>query len=109
MTDLKKCIANRLKEARASAGLSQNQVANFLGLKRPSISEIEAGRRKVSAEELVKFSDIYNVRLNWLACKESELNNDIKEKLKLAAREASKIKSDDLDKIIKILTAFKSE
>lgn len=108
MTNLKKSIANRLKEARVNAGLSQNQVAQMIGLNRPSISEIEAGRRKVSAEELVKFSEIYKVKLDWLTCKESESNDDIKDKLQFAARELSDVKGEDLDKLIKILTAFKS-
>ena len=107
--NIKKCIAYRLKEARKNAGLSQGQVADMIDLKRPSISEIEAGRRKVSAEELIKFSDIYSVKLSWLACKEDELNKEVKEKLKFAARELSDIKGDDLDKVIRILTAFKSK
>lgn len=106
--DLKKCIASRLKNARESAGLSQNQVANLLNLNRPAISEIEAGRRKVSAEELIKFSDIYKVALSWLACKEAQKGERIEDKLQLAAREISDIKVEDLDKVIKILTAFKS-
>jgi transcriptional regulator with XRE-family HTH domain len=106
--DLKKCIASRLKDARVSSGLSQNQVANLLDLKRPAISEIEAGRRKVSAEELIKFSEIYKVNLSWLACKETEKSGSVEDKIQLAARELSDIKEEDLDKVIKILTAFKS-
>ncbi|MEX0661475.1 MAG: helix-turn-helix transcriptional regulator [Balneolaceae bacterium] len=107
--DLKKCIASRLKDARESSGLSQNQVANLLNLKRPAISEIEAGRRKVSAEELINFSEIYKVDLSWLACNESNVKSEgVENKLQIAARELSNIKGEDLDKIIKILTAFKS-
>jgi len=45
-------IAERLKEARRLAGLSQGHVARILGLHRPSVSEMEAGNRRVSAEEL---------------------------------------------------------
>ena len=108
MTNLKQSIANRLKKARVNAGLSQNQVAQMIGLNRPSISEIESGRRKVSAEELVKFSEIYKVKLDWLTGKESESNDDIKDKLQFAARELSDVRREDLDKVIKILTAFKS-
>lgn len=107
--NLKKCIASRLREARESSGLSQNQVSNFLNLKRPAISEIEAGRRKVSAEELIKLSEIYKVDLSWLACKESnDKSEGIEDKLQIAARELSNVKGEDLDKVIKILTAFKS-
>ena len=54
-------IAYKLRLAREMAGLSQNQVAQILGLKRPAISEIEAGRRKVSAEEIAELARIYSV------------------------------------------------
>ena len=47
-------IAARVKEARKLAGLSQGHVAKILGLHRPSISEIEAGNRRVSADELAR-------------------------------------------------------
>ena len=59
--DRKKTIASRLSIARKNAGLTQYQVAAMLKLHRPAISEIEAVRRNVSAEELVKFSEIYSV------------------------------------------------
>ena len=42
---MKECIASRLRSAREMAGLSQGQVAKMLGMHRPTISEIEAGRR----------------------------------------------------------------
>lgn len=105
--ELRDKIAKRLKQARDESGLSQEQVATMLNLKRPSISEIESGRRKVSAEELVQFSEIYKVRLSWLAGKDSEVDTAIEDKLSFAAREASNIKEDDLDRVIKILSAFK--
>ena len=53
---IKEIIASRLKIAREMAGLSQNQVAKMLGMKRPAISEIEAGRRKVSADEIAQLA-----------------------------------------------------
>ena len=45
-------IAERLKLARDQAGLSQGQVAKKLGWHRPTVSEIEAGRRRVAADEV---------------------------------------------------------
>jgi transcriptional regulator with XRE-family HTH domain len=33
---------------------------------RPTISEIEAGNRRVSADELKTFADIYDVTVGWL-------------------------------------------
>ena len=40
-------MAERIREARTLAGLSQGQVAKMMGMHRPSISEIEAGNRRV--------------------------------------------------------------
>lgn len=51
-------IAARLRVAREAAGLSQGQVAKLMGLHRPTISEIEAGRRRVTGEELVQFAKL---------------------------------------------------
>ena len=48
-------IAHRLRMAREMAGLSQGQVAKELGWHRPTVSEIEAGRRRVSAENCQLF------------------------------------------------------
>ena len=99
-------IAYKLKLAREMAGLSQNQVAKILGLKRPAISEIEAGRRKVSAEEMAELSKIYSVSVNWLIG-ESEEEDENQMRIGLAARELSKLKPEDVDRLLKILSALR--
>ena len=91
-------IASRLKEARVLAGLSQDQAAKKLGLQRPAISEIEAAKRKVSAEEIIQFGNLYKVDTSWLLLQESE-----NEQLKFAARELSKLNPDDVKKLMHVL------
>src|SRR3546814_4294588 len=59
-------VAARLREARKLAGISQGQVAKPLGVHRPSITEIEAGNRRVSAGELSKPARRYDVTVSWL-------------------------------------------
>lgn len=59
-------LATRLREARVRAGLSQAEAAERLGLHRPAVSAIEAGTRRVLAEELASFSTLYEVSVNWL-------------------------------------------
>src|SRR5436189_4894868 len=93
-------IAARLRLAREQAGLSQGQVAKMLHLHRPSISEAEAGRRKVSTEELVELARIYGVSVSWLACVESEGENATQDRIELAARELAKLKPEDLDRLL---------
>jgi transcriptional regulator with XRE-family HTH domain len=103
-------IADRLREARKMSGLSQGQVAKLLGMHRPTISEIEASNRKVSTEELTKFSELYEVTTSWLLGDTPEQLETNDPRLQLAARELSKLKSDDLDRLLRILaTMRKSE
>lgn len=101
-------IASRLALARKYVGLSQAQVAKILKLHRPSISEMEAGRRNVSAEELAKLADIYKVSLDWLTCNDTIETTDAKDRIQLAARELAKLKEEDLNKILNLLSALRS-
>jgi transcriptional regulator with XRE-family HTH domain len=58
-------IGSRLKEARASAGFTQDQVARFLDVKREAISYIETGAREVSTVMLRKLADLYGYRMSY--------------------------------------------
>ena len=104
----KRLIASRMTIARERSGLSQSQVAKALGLPRPSISEIEAGRRKVSADELVQFADLYSVDMDWLAGRGEDRIDEIRDKLYLAARNADGLRDEDLNKVIDLLSSLKS-
>lgn len=105
----RKLIGSRLALARKRAGLSQSQVALELKLPRPSISEIEAGRRRVAADELVMFAELYSVDMDWLAGRGEENVDVIRDKLQLAARKVAGLKQEDLEKVIDLLTSLGSE
>lgn len=96
-------IASRLRIAREAAGLTQGQVARMMKLHRPTISEIEAGRRRVSADELARFAEIYGTSANWLTGEEKVEAQPEEERIKLAARQLSKMKSKDLDRLMNLL------
>jgi transcriptional regulator with XRE-family HTH domain len=102
-------IAERLKEARKLAGLSQGQVAKMLGLHRPSVSEMEAGNRRVAADELARLAGIYDVSVAWLLGEAPETLEAQDPRLELAARELTKLKPDDLDRLLKLLAAMRSD
>ncbi len=102
-------IAERLKEARKLAGLSQGNVAKMLGLHRPSVSEIEAGNRRVSADELARLAGIYDVNVAWLLGETPDTLDAQDPRLELAARELTKLKPDDLDRLLKLLAAMRSD
>lgn len=97
-------VAERLRAAREQAGLSQGQVARMLEFQRPTISEIEAGRRKVSAEELSRFAEIYDVSVGWLTTNDSDVPDPAVE---LAARELTKLKKEDLDHVLQLLRTLR--
>ena len=99
-------IAERLRLAREQAGLSQGQVARLVGKHRPTISEIEAGRRKVSAEEVGVFADIYEVSASWLLGRESG-STELEDRVQLAARELAKLRPDDLDRVLSLLGSMR--
>jgi transcriptional regulator with XRE-family HTH domain len=102
-------IPDRLKEARKLAGLSQGQVAKMLGLHRPSVSEIEAGNRRVSADELARLAEIYDVSVAWILGEAPETLDVRDPRLELAARELAKLKPDDLERLLKLLAAMRSD
>ena len=55
----RKGLAERLREAREYLGFSQEEVANFLGIARSALSNIETGQRRVEALELKKLASLY--------------------------------------------------
>ena len=101
---IRNSIAKRLRAAREQAGLSQGQIAKILGFQRPTISEIEAGRRKVSGEELSLFAKMYDVSISWLTKEESEVPDP---KVELAARELTKLKDDDFKMVLQLLKTLR--
>lgn len=105
---IREAIATRLREARKVAGLSQGQVARLLAMHRPTISEIEAGNRGVSAEELTKFAETYDVTVSWLLGESSEQLETDDPRLQLAARELSKLKPDDLERLLRLLASMRN-
>jgi len=96
----------RLREAREASGLSQGQVAKKMGMHRPTVTEIEAGRRKISAAEIGEFSKLYDVPIDWIldGVQESESGDT---RLLFAARELSKMSNEDLDRLMSMLSMLR--
>jgi transcriptional regulator with XRE-family HTH domain len=103
----KKGIAARLRWARAQAGLSQGQVAQRMGVHRPTISQIEAGERNVRIDELDRLAELYGVSRDWLVDGDKVLPGDRDPRIQLAARELGKLKSADLDAILRLIQVLR--
>jgi transcriptional regulator with XRE-family HTH domain len=97
-------MAERLRAAREQAGLSQGHVAAKLKMQRPTITEIEAGRRKVTAEEAGSFAELYDVSVAWLI---QGKETDVDPSVELAARVLSKLKREDINSLLQLLRTRK--
>lgn len=66
-----KAIGQRIKEARARNGVSQEQLAEKVGLSTAHTSHIETGNTKVSLPALVQIANALNVSMDELICDSS--------------------------------------
>ena len=99
-------LSARLRQARDAAGLTQAQVAKKLDVHRPALSEIEAGRRRVTVEELAAMAELYGVSVEWLTSGQSDGQTDAR--ILMAARHLSKLKSEDLDRLLAVLRTLRA-
>jgi len=67
---------------------------------RPTITECEAGRRKVSAEELLQFAQLYRVTTAWLT---GDVDPQGSPEIAVAAREIAQLKPEDREKVMEFL------
>lgn len=102
----RKNISSRLCLAREMAGLTQRQVARSMGWHRPTVSEIEAGRRKVNAEEIALLAEIYGVNILWIMGQDEGPVSE-SGRVTLASRELSKLKDEDLDRLLQLIRALR--
>lgn len=59
-------LGERLRKARTRLGLTQDQVAEAMHMSRPTISQIEAGKRPVNSLELARFARLYRIPVHVL-------------------------------------------
>lgn len=102
-------IASRIRTARENAGLSQGQAAKLLGVARPTISECEAARRKVTAVELTAMAKTYGVGVAWLVGEEGNAGSSSEDRIELAAREIAGLKDDDLANVLQLVRSIRAK
>jgi transcriptional regulator with XRE-family HTH domain len=66
MNSFYEILGAKVKKIREKTDLSQEALAGKLGISRVAISQIESGGRKISTEELIKFSKIFNISTDVL-------------------------------------------
>lgn len=65
----------RFKELRKALGLTQSEFGKILGLSTSGVSEIEAGRRKVTEQHLIMLSNYKEkiINIEWLRTGDGEM------------------------------------
>ena len=71
-----KKIGERLRKLRNYMDLTQEQVADILGIGRDAILRIENGKRKIDLQELMSFSKLYKISIDELIEDEHIINNN---------------------------------
>jgi len=96
-------INERIKELRTQLHLSQDYVANYLGINRSTYTQMENGKRKVLAEEIAELSDLFGVSADAL------LNDSkISQPAAMFARSFEKLDERDQAEIMNLIR-FKSQ
>lgn len=69
-------LGERLRDARQSCGLTQEEAAETVDLARTSLLHIESGKRAVTSLELLRLSQLYRRDLNSLLSEEGPVPDD---------------------------------
>lgn len=74
-------LGQRLREAREALGLPQTAVAAHLDIPRPSVSDIEAGRRRVTFLELKQLAALYRRPLSYFSGEDTDAPDETSQAL----------------------------
>ena len=106
MVEVYKNLGKRIKNLREKLEINQQKLANLLGVSRPTISQIEKGRRKVSTDELIKFSEIFDLPIEVLLDFKKEVEvilNDTKKKVAIRPQIRINVPQKNLEKFKEVL------
>ena len=92
-------LGQRLREAREALGLPQTAVADHLDIPRPSVSEMETGRRKVTFLELKRLASLYRRPIAYFSGDTTEPRDD--ETTSALYRTTSELNSSDREQVLR--------
>ena len=59
-------FAERLRQIRLAHGLTQQQVADAIGITQRKYSYVETGQQQLTADILIKLADFYDVSIDYI-------------------------------------------
>ncbi|ADV14586.1 putative transcriptional regulator [Mesorhizobium australicum WSM2073] len=86
-------LGKRLKDAREYVGITQEEAANHLKVRRSAISEMEAGKRGVGALEMKSLAVLYERPTSWFTGESEQLH--VPEDVAFLARTVSDLSEND--------------
>jgi transcriptional regulator with XRE-family HTH domain len=98
-----------LREAREYLGFSQDQVAQYLGISRSALSNIENGQRKVEATELKSLATLYKEPLTYFTGEPGPPSEGRPPDVEHIAREASKLTPKDREELARFAAFLQSK
>lgn len=99
-------MAQRLREAREYVGLSQEDVAQALGLSRPAITNIETSNRRVEAVELDKMATLYRQSVTFLLSGKDAIGT-VPAKVQFLARAVKGLSPKDMEEVARFASFLK--
>ena len=109
MSDDRKSLGARLREAREYLGLSQDEVAKDVGVARSAISLIENGQRKVDALELKKLAELYQRPAADFTGDNDVIDALMPETVQHLARAAAKLTEEDRAELLRFAEFLSSK
>ena len=94
-------VARRLRSARETLGLTQEDVASALGIPRTSVIAMEAGKRNVTALEIRRLARLYRREVSWLLGEGSELIEDGSAEDQALFRATAQLSADDKEQVLR--------
>jgi len=91
-------LGKKLRDARNYVGFTQDEVASVLGIPRTSLSELEAGRRRVDVQELSRLSKLYRQSVGYFLDEDDEASKLPVDVMHLA-RQAVDLSDQDRDEL----------
>ncbi|MBR3743147.1 MAG: helix-turn-helix transcriptional regulator [Clostridia bacterium] len=66
MATCDKSIGGRIKELRERAEISQQELADSIGVSREKIAKIEGGEREAKAQDIIRMAEIFRTTTDWI-------------------------------------------
>lgn len=107
-SDFYKLVAEKIRISRQALGISQNELSKAVGLRRTSITNIEAGRQKIQIYTLYLISEYLNIPMYSLLPSHGKQEKDKKkliasQKVVTSEGEKTDLSETDLNNILNII------